>query len=310
MRFIFQRYLELGCLTKLARDLREKGICTKVRRRSDGSLRGAIPFTKGPLAYLLKNRVYAGDIVHKGRFYPGEHEPIIQMELFEAVQQRLASQAQRRGRGRINGESILSGRIFDDRGNRMTPSTARKGSVHYRYYVSAALLLGRNEDAGSIPRVPAPDIERAVIVALKNASEARLNLGNVPDQSLSTDADLIRVLLDKAVIRKNAIEVTLRGETDSRVGIEVPWSAATPKPRREILLPPSANGQQQRAIRSESRARLIQGIAKGRLWLTELLDGPGGGHERNRRPGGLQRPFGPHDCQPRILESHDRKGGG
>jgi site-specific DNA recombinase len=81
VRHIFRRYLELGCLTKLAGDLRKRGIFSKLTRRSNSTARGGIPFTKGPLAYLLKNRVYIGDIIHKGQYYPGEHEPIIDREL-------------------------------------------------------------------------------------------------------------------------------------------------------------------------------------------------------------------------------------
>jgi site-specific DNA recombinase len=71
VRLVFRRYLDLGCLTKLAGDLRKRGIHSKVTRRSHGAPRGGIPFTKGPLAYLLKNRVYIGEIIHKGRHYPG-----------------------------------------------------------------------------------------------------------------------------------------------------------------------------------------------------------------------------------------------
>src|SRR5947209_18198213 len=167
VRLIFRRYLELGCLAKLARDLSERGIRTKTTRLSTGSIRGGIPFTKGPLAYLLKNRVYIGEIVHKGQYFPGEHGPIIERELFDAVQQDLAARAQARSHHRINNDSLLTGRIFDDRGNRMTPSSCKKGPARYRYYVSAALLQGRKEDAGSVPRVPAPDVETAVTAALK-----------------------------------------------------------------------------------------------------------------------------------------------
>src|SRR6266516_4166673 len=198
VRRIFRRYLELGCLTKLAGDLRKQGIHSKVTRRSHGASRGGIPFIKGPLAYLLKNRVYIGEIIHKGRHYPGEHAPIIDRELFEAVQRDLASRAQARGQHRINDASLLTGRIFDDRGNRMTPSTGKKGSARYRYYVSAALLQGRREDAGSVPRVPAPDVEAAVIGALRQIADGAAR-GQGQDGA-GTDRDLIDAHIDKVVI--------------------------------------------------------------------------------------------------------------
>ena len=122
---------------------------------------------KGALAYLLRNRIYLGEIRHQGRSYRGEHEPIIDRELFEAVQAKLTSQAQARRQGRAGSDALLLGRIFDDRGNRMTPASAHKQGARYRYYVSAPLMQGRREEAGSVPRVPAPDIEQLVIERLQ-----------------------------------------------------------------------------------------------------------------------------------------------
>src|SRR5258708_26937677 len=274
VRIIFRRYLELGCLTKLARDLRERGIQTKVTHRGDGSLRGGIPFTKGPLAYLLKNRVYVGEIVHKGQYYPGEHAPIIERELFDAVQQALASRAQACGHTRINNGSLLTGRIFDDRGNRMTPSTGKKGPARYRYYVSCALLQGRREDAGSVPRVPAPDVEAAVVEALRQIADGPALSGNGQDEA-RTDSDLIDFHIEKIVIRKNAIEITPRnaGAGMATAPIVLPFSFTPAVRRREIILPAGLDRADPRPIRSESRARLVGGIAKARLWLNELIDG-------------------------------------
>lgn len=96
VRLIFCRYLELKCLSALARDLHARGIVTKVARRRDGSVRGGIPFTKGPLAYLLRNRAYIGKVIHKGQYYPGEQEPIVPHDLFEAVQAELSAKAHSR----------------------------------------------------------------------------------------------------------------------------------------------------------------------------------------------------------------------
>ncbi len=262
VHLIFRGYVELGCLTKLA-------------RRGNGSSRGGIRFTKGPLAHLLKNRVYVGEVVHKGQYYPGEHEPIIERELFDAVHQGLASRAQGRRHARINNGSLLMGRIFDDRGNRMTPSTGKKGSARYRYYVSSALLQGRTEDAGAVPRVPAPDVEAAVLTALKRAADESTLASNHPDKSLITERELIELFLDKVVLRKNIIEITFRdgGSDMATAPVVVPWSAAPATRRREIILPPGLDRVGQKPIRSESRARLVEGIAKARLWLDELVDG-------------------------------------
>jgi DNA invertase Pin-like site-specific DNA recombinase len=166
VRFVFGRYLEVGCLTQLVEDLRTRGITSKRSQRRDRSARGGIPFTKGPLGYLLRNRVYVGEIIHKAQHYPGEHEPIVPADLFDAVQQELDQKARNIDSSRLNGSALLSGRLYDDCGNRMTATTAKKGGVRYRYYTSAALLSGEKDRAGSVQRLSAPEIETAVLAAL------------------------------------------------------------------------------------------------------------------------------------------------
>src|SRR3954471_3762628 len=212
VRLIFRRYLELGCLTKLLSDLEERGIVTKSSRLANGKTRGGIPFTKGPLHYLLTNRVYIGEVVHKDRHYPGEHESIVDKTLFDAVQTALASRAHARDHARINDASLLVGRIFDDRGNRMTPSTAKHNGARYRYYVSAPLSQGRKEHAGSIARVSAPDIEALVIDALRQSHGQDAQSGH-PTGQLAEDRDLIARCVERITIQRGAIEIALKTST-------------------------------------------------------------------------------------------------
>ena len=152
VRLIFERYLALGSLPALQRDLRERGIVTRRRTLSSGQTIG--PLTNGPLAHILRNRVYLGELNHKGTSYPAEHAPIVTPALFDAVQEKLtANRNGARVRCAASG-ALLIGRIFDDRGNRMTPSTAKKGSIRYRYYVSCVLAQGRRSEAGAIAGEP------------------------------------------------------------------------------------------------------------------------------------------------------------
>jgi site-specific DNA recombinase len=92
VRTIFRRYLDVGSIGRLLADLNERGIVTKIRHLSDGRTIGGIPFTRGPLAYLLRNRFYIGEVVFKGEVCPAEHPPILDRDLFEAVQRKLAEQ--------------------------------------------------------------------------------------------------------------------------------------------------------------------------------------------------------------------------
>ena len=288
VRLIFQRYLELGSLTLLLQDLRSRGIRTKQRQLSSGSVRGGIPFTRGPLAYLLKNRTYLGEIVHRDQCHAGEHAAIAERETFEKVQALLASGAAARRHANLASSSILAGRIFDDRGNRMTPTHAQKNGARYRYYVSCVLLQGRKQDAGTVPRVPALEVERAVISALRadNATEAR----SVERPTNSPSDALERC--GKVVIRNGSIDILIADEGNPPARfIFVPWAPAGHYRKREIFIP--ARGSQHKGrqpIRAEARARLLEGIAKARLWVNEIASGKVTGMEAiARREGCSER---------------------
>ena len=113
---------------------------SKIRKLRTGEKVGGIPFTRGPLAYLLRNRFYIGEIHFKGEVLQGEQPAILDRDLFEAVQVKLSEQATNHTAARMQSSALLTGRIFDDRGNRMSPSHARKGNTKYRYYLSSAQI--------------------------------------------------------------------------------------------------------------------------------------------------------------------------
>ena len=153
VRTIFRRYLELGSLNLLMQALRQRKVLTKVRRLSSGRAVGGNPLTRGPLAHLLRNRFYIGEVAYRGEVLPGEQPAILDRKLFEAVQRKLDEQRTNHSTKRATSKSLLTGRIFDDRGNRMTPSHARKKGKKYRYYLSSPLIQGQAERAGSVRRI-------------------------------------------------------------------------------------------------------------------------------------------------------------
>ena len=113
--------------------------------------------------------MYLGEINHGQTSYPGEHAALIDRTVFESAQEILARNAAAKGYSQSRSQALLVGRLFDDRGHRMTPSFAAKRGVRYRYYVSRAVTEGQNDLAGSIVRVPAVDVERAVLDAASRA---------------------------------------------------------------------------------------------------------------------------------------------
>lgn len=118
-----------------------------MRTLSSGRAIGGRTLTNGPLAYMLRNRMYLGEINHRDKSYPWEHAPIIDPRLFEAVQTKLTENRQRRRLRRQSSNALRMGKLFDHRGNPMSPSYAIKKGVRYRYYVSSVLNQGRKEEA-------------------------------------------------------------------------------------------------------------------------------------------------------------------
>jgi len=133
VRTIFGRYLELKSFARLVADLDNRGIVTKRRNTKVAKYKGGIPFTYGPLAYFLKNRIYFGEMHHGGKWFKGEHEAIVDHETFDRVQQLLKSAATHRKVKRSESGALLMGKLYDDRGNLMSPSFSSKNGVRYRF---------------------------------------------------------------------------------------------------------------------------------------------------------------------------------
>ena len=207
---------------------------------------------------------------------------ILDRDLFEAVQAKLSEQLNNHTAARAKSESPLIGRIYDDRGNRMSPSHARKQGIRYRYYVSSPLLQGHAGHAGSVRRVPAVEVETLVSQALRKHLK----------DSASADGDLIRAHVARVNVQADHLAIELRrpkqgqppsrehGTVPSRDGgeleadlLRVPWKKPPSKRRREIMMPQSTASQDARPIRAETRATLVASIARGRRWLDEIVAG-------------------------------------
>ena len=139
VRTIFKLYLEHGSFGRLVAELDRRKIVTKRRNVKNAKYQGGIPFTYGPLAYFLKNRIYIGETHHGGKWFKGEHPAILDISTFDRVQELLKSNTVKRKVKFSESGALLQGKLFDDRGNRMGPSFSSKNGVRYRFYVSTAL---------------------------------------------------------------------------------------------------------------------------------------------------------------------------
>lgn len=162
LRWIFKRFVSIGSVTKLVKDLHNQGITNKAGR----------PFDKGAVNRILKNRLYLGEAVHKGTSYPGEHDALITPELWGKVDAiRQTNPRKRANNTRAKVPALLKGLLFSATGAAMTPTSTKKGNKLYRYYVSLDELKGRQfEGIEDLPkRLPADTVENAVVGEIRRS---------------------------------------------------------------------------------------------------------------------------------------------
>jgi site-specific DNA recombinase len=179
------------------------------------------------------------------------------------VQARLSANAVAR-KVRLRGSAgILSGRLYDDGGNRMSSTHSNKRGVRYRYYVSHALLQNRKQEAGSVRRVPAAEIEQLVLDGIR----AHLPSSEPP----AAAPDLIERHVDCVTVRPQAVEVRLRsgGADEPAEGpisgevLTLPWAASFAAVKGIVHEPTPA-------MKPANRDALLAAIARARRWVEDL----------------------------------------
>ena len=214
VRMIFDKYLELKSVPKLMEWLRKENIRTKSDKK----------FYKGQLYHMLSNKVYIGKIIHKDNVYDGEHVGIIDDITFERVQKLLYENKVDKICGtKCSSNSLLSGLLFDDNGNRMSPTHSNSHKRRYRYYVSQALKNYKKSQAGSVSKIPAGEIEKFLILTTKEFLQNKkqmqkvLSLYDVTKQielikiaktiEDYTNPKLIRSVVSKVIVSDKTVEV-------------------------------------------------------------------------------------------------------
>jgi DNA invertase Pin-like site-specific DNA recombinase len=161
---IFRRFVALRSVRALKAELDAAGIRSKHRTFADGTVFGGHELSRGALYLMLQNRIYRGEITHKGNAYPGEHKPIVDRTLWDKVQAVLAENRVDRTTGAdVKYPSLLAGLVFDESGERLTPTHAVKKRTRYRYYVSRSLVTGTAKHHSQGRRIPAGNLENLVI---------------------------------------------------------------------------------------------------------------------------------------------------
>ena len=291
IRTLYDLYRKLGSVREVKDRAEALGFRSRRRARSCGRVSGGIPFDRGHLHHILSNPVYAGRIRHKGQVYDGQHPAIIDPKTWDKVQELLQSGAAiSRGNRKKAITSPLAGKLFDETGDRLTPSHSRKNGKRLRYYVSRRVIAGGCEKHPDAWRLPAEQVEGVLTEMIRGhlgrPDAAASVIQGLPAAEIKTTAERLaacisstdclnliekvhlrpgamRVQLDTLVLAKwldclpghiNALELTIETPFQMRRrGVELKLHLGDPPP--------------------EIDETLVQNIVKGRRWLAMVIDG-------------------------------------
>jgi hypothetical protein len=168
VRSIFRLYIELRSVRKVRDELDCRAIVSKQRVSKTGARSGGVRFGRGALYQMLANPIYVGEIRHKRLSHPGQHEPIVERSLWQRVQEMLKQRAARQGSGTsTRTPSLLIGKLFDENGEPLYACAAKKDDRRYRYFVSRKLVRGAGKTGEGGWRIPAGEIEHAVMAVAR-----------------------------------------------------------------------------------------------------------------------------------------------
>lgn len=197
VRHIFERYLYHSNAIRLKQEIDREKIFSKILTYKDGRTVGGKPFSRGALYALLSNPIYIGQIRHKDKTYDGQHEGIIPVDLWTAVQERLSEQASVYKGQKISRETnLLKGLLFDAQGTPYTPGYTAKGKKQYRYYISQNLIQMRDHPDGLLGRLPAYQIEATVESILRHSLCSRSDVVELLGICLDNDIEIIQKTVD------------------------------------------------------------------------------------------------------------------
>ncbi len=259
VRTLMRSYLEIRSVPALLVRLEREGVVTKIQHRTSGPHRGGIPFRRGSLFHLLKNPVYRGKIVHKGKVYEGEHEAIVEQALWDAVQAQLAAKAPPRKRPKNDPQqALLRGLLTDPHGRPMVPTYSTRGTRRYSFYETRKDLARPGDPPAT--RFQRGRLDQHLIDHLKgllNDEHALRKLSGLEEaghlRTLFANAHLLALSLDQIAEVEQALRSFVRSITVRSGGIELlldpmalgvemevvwPWTVplAIRKPFREARL--------------------------------------------------------------------------
>ena len=294
---LFELYGHLACLRAVEKEANHRGLLSKKQEYSTGRRAGGKSFSRGQIYYILRNPLYIGQMRHKEKTYPGRQAAIISEDLWSRVQKKLSA-ASRRTRGNVKTDvptqSVLVGKLFDETGDRLTPSTTTKNNRRHRYYVSNRLITGAKDPAAW--RLSAPMLEKKIarIVAvhlevhakqmtpcrdieLSRMEQVAVKAGDLISEIRDHNATRVNGLITEAHLHVSEIDIVLNSDEIARaLGIQVeqlypeltrfraPWQIKRRGVEKKIII------GDEKAVPDQTLIKLLD---QAHGWVEKLKDG-------------------------------------
>ena len=263
VRRVYALYEEPRSVSQVREVAEEEGLRSKRSARPDGTPRGGSVMSRGHIHHILSNPIYAGRIRHKGKVFEGQHEALIEPDRWDTAQTLLLEKAPNTCSSVTSSQtaSPLIGKLFDEAGERLTPSHTKKAAKRYRYYVSRHKIKGRKRvGPGSGWRIPAAQLEEIIKLAVHTRLEARAQKV-APHEVFDPWAIDPFKKIKRVQLSDGQIEVELTDMSDTK--LTLPFTM-----RRRGVETKLINADQAR----DPDAKLIANIACAVQWF-ELLKG-------------------------------------
>ncbi len=302
VRTLFELYDQFGCLRSVERETIRLNLRSKLQIFKTGRVAGGKPFSRGQIYHILRNPIYLGLIRHKDKTWPGQHKAITDEELWDRVQDKLITASRRKrggtqskdGSGQTKGQSLLTGKLFDETGDRLTPTSTTRRGRKLRYYVSNRLIAGGTDPSGW--RLSAPNMEKQIAAIVADHIEVQAKsyaLNKSPDlhkakpsqkcataiiaslrsnglgqykdliYSLRLHPKILRVKLDKKGLAK-LLSINIEDLSEELIEFELPWQKKRRGVENKLII-----GDPE----PEPDLILIRMLAKAHQWVQEMKDG-------------------------------------
>lgn len=278
VQILFALYEQLGNLRAVRDEAEKKGIRSKRRTYKSGNRLGGAIMTRGQVHHILTNPIYIGKIRHKTLIYDGQHEAIVNPELWQRVQEKLQEASTRhRGGGQSASNAPLKGKLFDETGDHLTPTHTKKNGQIIRYYISNRLIHARDPTGW---RLPAAEIEGAIVTAAKHHLQEKLQEGAAEIEAYHVLSGRLAQINDTALL--NLIERVDLAASRLRVKLD-------PDKCKDLFGPGLHSGSFSSALHLAKRGcgqklilgdrrpapdvTLIRTLARAHAWLARIKSG-------------------------------------